>query len=597
MRIMKDIEKRAFNVELDPSSLVGAITGATAGGLMTKKKVQKQMSHQFLQDQQATNIGRNYYEQVENIEQNLKIIFTPFNVVYVLKNGNKQLTLDTIDTEEMDDTMYTHYVNKDYMFFKNILLNKIKSEVQISEQMFARKMLERQMALQGQVGNINNRSFFKRAEEIEFGELVDNVIFLKEASEENKINNFVDYIVKTAGFDNIEIETNLDGIRPLDKYAGLLSGITSFFGFDINKNNLKEFQGNMDEPGFLNRNLIVGFLPDRVLFIVDNKVITQLNVIDMNEAGFEAFNVGNKEFFRKMFSDELKKKSKNIGKPMTNEFITEKKASYQGVNQIFSLSDIHPKIYYDELTKTFGNKDWFEYDPEVIVKDIEEEYGLEEGIFDIPLNKIWCLQLINNSSTPYESNLVFEKCVRAINSRPIDFESMENNFKLDEIVFGLEVMQDLTEEDDIFVMLSEAVKGYIADTLIKNNVRVAFPSYIIDTKEEQDFYISLNEIMLEKINDIACDGMVDDDEINGVKSENKIIMDITKSIIDLLKDKGLGYSVEDIVGMVNKLSVNLNLENHVKNIIIRNVMNNMEANAYLGQKESELREQKALLEE
>jgi len=570
------LDKTAFNINIDPASVVGAITGAA----VAKRQMNKNMLKQQIEEDNTKVLHGGYYKQVSNIANNLRVIFSPFSVIYVVKNGPHEITLETINTDEMDDDMYSAYQNRDANYFKRLLLNKINSEVQLAEQMFARRMIQKQLELENRLNNSNVKH--ASADEITFSSLLARMYGVKSVFEKNAESVLGDYFVKSLGDNYCEIEWSFDDIRPLSKYANIFKETLNFFGLNLDKNNIKELQGKMMEPGYLKRKLKVGFLPNRVVYSVDNMVITQLPVMGMNEEGFEAFQNEDISYFKNLFEEELKKKEVTpIFNPMTK--VASDANETREVKEIFEKSEIHPKLYEIVLDKAFG-RDWIKYDPAVIIKEIEEKFGLENGITDPALNKILVLQLINKSFEPFMNPHVFEKCVRAMNDKPIDFLARETNFGLGELVFALKVIQDTTPADDIYDNFSEAVFAYIADTLTANEYRVALPEPVVNSKTEVEFYKTLNSFITSKWNDIISEGLTDKKKIANIGKENSIISSASIKLISAIRKAG-EYNPRTIDDIAKKTLGRLALPKHVRNIILNTVKDNMASDVYLQYKD------------
>ena len=64
------------------------------------------------------------------------------SAIFIVKNGNKSFTLDTIETTEMNNSMKVAWKNKDEEYFKSLLISKIYSEMQIAEKEFSKNSIE-----------------------------------------------------------------------------------------------------------------------------------------------------------------------------------------------------------------------------------------------------------------------------------------------------------------------------------------------------------------------------------------------------------------------------------------------------------------------
>jgi hypothetical protein len=580
------LNKVAFNVEINPASLIGAVTGAA----VAKHQMSKNLMQQQMEGDINRNIGNGYYKQVENLANNLKIVFTPFSVIFIVKNGPREITVDTINTDDMNNDMHAAYQKRDTGYFKNLMLNKVSSEVQLVEQMFAKRLVDKQLELQNQITN-KRASEGTDEEPLSFGEVLSNVCGIKAVMEKNansKLGTF--YMNVFEDMPTIIIEPGLGD--DIQKTAGVFKDTLKFFGLNVDKNNIKELQGKMLNPGYLNGHLQIGFMPDRVMFVVDNMVVTQLPLMSMNEEGFAAFNRNDKNYFKDLFKTEMNGRLKEQKEKKTlNDELSKHASVMSGIKDIFTRDDVHPKIYHLELTKTFGDS-WIKFDPEVLIKEIEEQYGLTEPIADVPLNKIWCAQLINKSMEPFTNYHVFEKCVRSFNDKPIDFTMRENNVDLGEIVFGLKIMQDLTPADDIYDNFSEAVFDYLADTLVKNNYRIAYPEFILNSDFETEFYRMLNDTMIDLWNTATVEDLKGD-RAAAIKKENRYIASTIIKLVGTLRDAAK-YNPDEIDKIVNQVNEKVHFEDHIKNIVSINVKDNIAVDVYLQYKDDLLTQQREM---
>ncbi len=485
------IEKTAFNINLDPATMISSITGALVGRKMAKNQIFKK--------QQAENdmkLGNNYYSEVENVSKNLKVVFTPFSAVYVLNFKNRDIGLDTISTDQMNGDMKKAWEVKDDNYFKNLMVNKMTTEMQLAEQMYARRMVEHQNQMQRAMGK-------QSSEEIELlntNALIDNVCGLKRVFEKNASSN-MGTILCNMMESNGEVELSWKLGEDICKEASVFSGALNFLGLSSPQKQLRQTQKDFLNPKFLNKNIRIGFLPDRVLFIVNNLVVTQLPSMDMNEEGFERFSQKDIKYFEKMFSHQMGG-NKGFGKFAATEVIEESemvKLAYEtgSMNDIFSLNGIHPKIYYSELTKTMGIG-WLDYSVEVLIDEIERIYELREvGISNIPLNKILIIQLLNKSSLPFESAFIFEKCARALSDKLIDFDKWESSVDVSEVLLALQLMDELTPDYNIFEDMSGEVIHYIAKSLFASDTRsLAVRPSFINSEPEATFFEKLNRTLL-----------------------------------------------------------------------------------------------------
>lgn len=132
------LDKQAFEVNIDPASLVGAMTG----GYVAKRHYDKQQSKRQEMDRrrelaEPKGLQEQAEPQMRQMIQQLKIVFTPINVVYLV-NGT---TVEIIRTNEMSPKMKEAFGRKDPEFFRNLLMNKMHMEIQLAQQAMMQSML------------------------------------------------------------------------------------------------------------------------------------------------------------------------------------------------------------------------------------------------------------------------------------------------------------------------------------------------------------------------------------------------------------------------------------------------------------------------
>lgn len=587
------LEKRAFNINIDPGSVLGAVAGAA----VAQRHVKQESMRRKMEGDRQRVVGGSYYQQVQNLAANLSVVFTPFSVVLLVRDGTSQLTIDTIETEEMDANMRAAYARRDSQYFKNLLLNKIMSEVQLAEQIFARRFIKKKLELQNQVGKGGPEMGKQAQAAMGFTDVVKEVCALKSVFEKNAESPLGEFFMRAIQDNTVfVIEPDLDNIRPLHKYANIFRGPLRFLGLDAKKEELLEIEGDMLDPQFLSRNLEVGFLPDRVVFVVNDMVITQLPLFEMNPEGFEAFRRSDKQYFQNLFLAELGKRAekKNLNETFANqelaEFAIEKNAAHFNVSEIFQKSNIHPKIYHLVLMREFGSH-WMGFDPEVLVKEIEERFALSSGIADIPLNKILFTQLVNQSLQPFTNKVVFEKCVRAYNDKLINFTEDESGLDLGEIVFALSVTQELTPTDDIFNNFHISVLDYIAAELVGDGCRSVAPIVSIKGDHKQRFYALLNAQLLLAWDRAAVETTESEQLVADIASENQLIQTIALGVLSAGAESG-NESLTFLTDAAKQVFRITPVPSHAIRAILADIESHAATKMYLDHKEQLLAQQR-----
>jgi hypothetical protein len=324
--------------------------------------------------------------------------------------------------------------------------------------------------------------------------------------------------------DGTEIRISWGFERPVEKYASLAQNL-SFLGFGGSSKDIKALQGSYLNPHYLKNKVKVSFLPDRVLFIVDNKVISTLLAIAMNEDGFKQFQEQNQDYFANYFAKQAKLglARMNGQVPPPSNIKIEKKAASNNISQIFERVDIHPAIYFMALTKKY-TIEWMNFDIDVLISIIEKDFNLENGIEDTALNKILSIQTCNTSQIPYQSLHAFEKIIRCFNNKPVNFLEREiNDMGMVDIAFGIDIMDRVTPYDDIYDNFSNEVFGHIIQILANSDVRFFLPSAITKSEKEPEFYDKLNGGLLEAINRSDIDRIEDETiEAQALKNNQRI---------------------------------------------------------------------------
>ena len=575
------MEKQAINIPISGPALIGAITGAA----IANKSVKAMNPNSMTQPQQSEPlVSGNYYNDVKNVADNLKVIFTPISVLYVVKNGVKELTLDTITTEEMNPDMYSAWQNKDAGYYRNMLLNKMQSEIMFAEQQFARNVIYKHM--QAQNGISKKASYVSDISFPEFLELTANIKSLYELSPNAE---------KIAAVVFGDIQGNPDGENlrmnfetPASDYTDLAENL-DFMKINSSPKDLISLQQKMMKPGYLQNRIKIGFLPDRVLFIVNDMVLTQLSVMDMDGESFDKFQNKDKFYFMDLFKDDVKKGIRRFkAKNPLSDSMTKQAADgvwVMDVSNIFHDSRVHPVVYYN-LLKSKYSQEWFDFDSYALLRVLEDDFKIEDGIDDVPLNTILSIQLCNISKTPYENPHAFEKIIRSFNDMSVDFEQAEpEELYIHSFVFGLDCMDMVTPDIDTYTMFSDEIYSYIAESLAEKNYRLVYPSQdLIESKNQAKFYEKLNKILLDKRNNLDIYGVDSLEEQSNVIQRNEIINSCSIEALNQAREN------KDYEMLVSTLPYS----DDVKKIIISTVQDNLLEDEYLTSKKKTAQAQLAL---
>jgi hypothetical protein len=560
MRSQASLEKKAIDFSITPASVVGSLVGS----LVARKMTHEDIMRKKIEEDNTTVLRGNYYSQVQNLTQNLKIIFTPFGVVYSVKNGGREITIETIATEEMNAGMYMAWQQKDTEFYKHLLLNKMMTEIQFAEQQFAKNLIQKQIGLKNQLSK--KASIEIDTEDMTLFETIDYIDKMRNLYSKNTeaTEKLAEALIKSM---DEEVNISWTFQRPVEKYAFLANPL-SFLGINIGGDGISSLQGDNMSPSHLANKVKIGFLPDRVVFAVDNRVITSLLVMDMNQEGFEAFEKQSQPFFKKYFEKEAKKGIlRSKGKLPPNSSRIEKKAKDIDTRDIFLENDVHPQIYLDVLNKKYGDE-WLEWDTHSLVSVLEDDFNLENGISDIPLNKIFSILSVNVSDVPFTSHHAFEKCIRAFNNKPIDFMKREDDITPLEMIFGIDAMDRVTPNDNIYDNFSSEVFNYTIKVLSNSECKLFFPSNIMKSELQEEFYGQLNKYLLDEANERDTVHVYDDKIESSIMQTNEAIWKLSKIALSVLRkhenitEKEIDSSLESVKGnlkLLIKKQVTLNV--------------------------------------
>lgn len=555
-------EKVAFDLTIDPASVMGSIAGGyTANHVFNKAKAKADEK-----ERAGRRIENNTYSQVESIMRDLKIVFTPINVIYSV-NGQ---VFEIVRTDEMNPYMRSAFQKKDADYFRNLLVNKVNMELQLAEQAFAQRLLSA-----GGYNQTAKQASYSAKQEA----------FVKLAEEE------MEDLVKTANANlpdtKLKMNISFDSLRPFSK--------NDFF---FNPNSLSKVAGifdifdteNSDDISLhrLNKEVNVGFLPDRVVYTWNGQLIEQMTLLQMNEDGYKAFQEKDKQFFIDFFRKYTKESTEALSKPQQkkaipprddvpsprfetfNEDLKEEMdkdaASLEDIVEdlveeefpviererinLFQDPDIHPVTYDYVLNDRYG-ENWATHEFEAILKQIEIDFELRDGISENPLNKLSILHAISSPDhAMYQAPLTFEKFIRGVNSKDIIFEEFQGNLSFEEIMFGLEVAKSY-DGDEVFLEFHDNIAPYIAEELMNNGVRfVSQQLYDESNPSEKDFFNSINGFLLRKWKDRDAQGILDEEAI---EQQYTMAVQITEMADEVLTNYAELIDVTDPYSSVKKV--------------------------------------------
>ena len=590
-RVYGDLaEKVAFDVNIDPVSIISAFTGGYAAN-RTFDKIQDKKNQELAKQKTLEN---DYYSQIESILSNLKIVFTPINVIF---NVNGQV-FEIIRADEMTPHMKNAFLNKDAAYFRDILVNKMSMEMQLAEQAFAKRLL----AMNGQskqAGFLDSQEFILGLEESEF--------------------NSFEKVAFEGVSGNLSLPVSFDSLRPFEQSEDFfnpsvfqkVAGLFDYFKRDqVDELKLKDMK----------KDIQVGFLPDRVLFLHQGQLVEQLSLLNMNEEGYEAFRKRDKEFFLDFFVN----KSKEIAQSITAEPTVEKQASEEETEKaaasledvledvdfdplersefkLFEDNDIHPVAYSKILADRYG-VNWGRHELEALLKQIEVDFNLEKGINDIPLNKVACIHsLAAPEHTMFMTSFTFEKFARTMNNKDVRFNEFESNLTFSEIMFAMEMARTFNG-DDVFLEFHQLVIEYISEELFLDGIRFVSDQIYDETDpEELDFYKRVNGLLMRKWKEYDANGLTAGSEREQRKRVTELIVYLSDTILKNYADEidlhRMYDSARNILNNYKMLSaVPESDTTMVRNLVVDGVVRHIQTAVFLEAKEAELAQTLANLE-
>lgn len=514
------IGKEAFELNINPASVVGAIVGT----LTAREAAKMEATEQIKQIMSPKPVTASYYKNVQNFSDNTIIRFTPLGVLYTVKNGTSDLTVDQIGLDEMSPEVRSHFDMRDTAYFKNIMLNKMRSDIQLTETILAKRLIDRSMDV----------GLGKEANDD-----LANLNLVKYAADMMPTSSLVDYILDDGEF---IITASFGSLKEgLLKYAGVFGKELSFPNIaEIGKAKDDKLE-NLEDPKYVSQNAQVLFLPDRVMFVVDGTVLGQLSTLDMNEEGFKAFERNDRQYFLNFFSHTLGVKRNAILDFLKNA------SEVTTVDGLFKMPLVHPSLYYELLTKQYGAA-WLDFDPEILLKAVETDFTLGDAVNPLVANKLMMIQAANNpDGIVFKNIFAFEKMIRAFNGDPIDFMDVEDDISLGEFVFALRVAEEVTPLDDIYDNLSTGAIDYMEDALMSQNI------LLIDivAKSENEALLFNKHLDLQVRSDIFEFKYGDDPELVQLKEQSrlKLVISTARSILKEVRANG---GAEAMVPILNE---------------------------------------------
>ena len=154
------------------------------------------------------------------------------------------------------------------------------------------------------------------------------------------------------------------------------------------------------------------------------------------------------------------------------------------------------------------------------------------------------IQNVSKNLDCLKNAFLFEKACRIFNNKPISFSDYEYGLTIGEIINGLQILDALTPDNDIFDDLSEEVMTYITKSLVLSGCRCMYPDRkIISSELENKFFTTLNsdityrwftlnpaELQYQKVIQPLCISILDALRANGDKSPKAIDTTLNKMV-------------------------------------------------------------------
>lgn len=466
------LDKKAFDVSIDPANVLGALTGGYVAKRHYDKQVLDQQARQMRRQERQEGLGieDDAFSQMQQLVQHLKIVFTPINVIYSVNNQ----TFEIIRTEEMTPMMKQAFREKDSAFFRDLLINKMNMELQLVQHALAQNVLKQKGGFQQMAQALD---------------ALDEDTFEKQAS-----------VVKaaTAHVGEITYSLNLDSIRPFTHHEFFtdkrrFEKVASMFDHDVL--NAQDLKGKVD----------VGFLPDRVVYLLNGQMIEQLPLVAMNMEGIEAFRARDRRFFEQFYQtftqqQEVSDLQEAMPKQASDmqEVVAENLDNVLAITPIrskfrfFEDADIHPLVYHKVFETRYPN--WQEQSLEALITQIENDF--KTSVSQIVFDKIAFLRtILNPEQSIFMSDFTYEKFVRAMNGKVVDFTQMQGGIELADLSFANDIAAILTDGEN-FLAFDNSLIEYTVNQITDEGVRSMSPLvYVADTEDETNYYRLINGLL------------------------------------------------------------------------------------------------------
>jgi hypothetical protein len=573
-----ELEKNGFNLGIDLKQILNTALGLSAassvsgavGGASRRKAEENFIAKQNILARDKYNQKMNYYGQVENIVKNIVVIFTPVSVVYRLSG----IVVDIIELEDMNEEIKHAWKSRDELFFKNLLFNKISTEIQLGQQFIAQQLLDKSINMNNQILNKQgelDEDVEKKSSSFTTSEGFNSALFTYELMSKLAQQSLAYKDALLSDIDlNIKVPMSFgDWKKSFKDSEDFTYEKNAFFNiFTENSSNIEKYK----DPAYINKNLRIMFMPDRVLYLVGKTTISQLPMSHMSGDAIFKFHKKDHDYFKHVFF--------NIANEAENAI--EEKTAQESVKKNFFNDVMTPaNVLYKALIEKF-KKEWLSWEPEILIKAIEGAFDVDD-IPEIIIDKLMMVKMANTNNAIFVEPYLYEKCVRVFNNKPIEFGEIEE-VTIGDIINCNRILDIVTPVDDIFDNFENSVIDYIVSISVVHNYRaVSGPRFFGQASLEDVFYEVLNKKLVNMWNEKLTDGMNDTEKAKLIFQENIIIQNITLMILALCREGSFDIEsdLDTLLNSVLRKYYNISNDEYMQDVIRSNILRNLTVDMYI----------------
>lgn len=469
-----------FGLHVDPAAILAGLAGFAVGRATAPQPLPPSPPQ--------LGLSGDYYSQVNNLANNLQVVFTPVSVLYRIGGT----TIDVIETDQMTPAMQKAYLDRNQAFFKDLMLNKVHMQAQLAQQAFADQLIDAHQGMRQALiapGGGMEKASADDAPRTPFDRvaaLADVTATLQRAAASPTTALYMRQVE--------ELLERTAGVLPLEPGGldklGELSGL-KWLHWLVPGASQAVAQAELGHPDLVAARVRIAFLPDRVLYVVGDTVIGQTTTLQMNAEGYQHFHEHDARYFRAFLLQSMRS---GPGFPEAGPAPEIDKQAASNRNLAFTEPDTDPRVLMTLLDQQFGADTWTLWDPAALVNNVELAWrtgALPAVIFD----KLAMLQLCKVSPAVYQDPHVFEKCVIAFSGRVPDFLDRQF-YSAGDLAFTLHVMAAAAPAGiDPYGELTDPVMRAIADMLFAARGLFLRPEKL--DRGAADFYAGINGLLAE----------------------------------------------------------------------------------------------------